>query len=107
MAKLTLVIAALAAINVPVSGGSLGDKRYTELNTACSAENHPYAGVPEAKAKEALAGIKEKDMRNFLADCKNPRSGSRTVRVRERSGTAQCVGRDAPVRPDTVRCYWQ
>lgn len=106
---LTIALAALAlgAVNVSASE-SLADKRYAELNAACSAENHPYAGVAETKAKEALAAVTEKDMRNFLADCKRkPASGTRTVRVRERSSTAQCIERDAPARPDTVRCYWQ
>jgi len=106
---LTIALAALALGATVVSASeSLADKRYAELNNACSAENHPYAGVPEAKAKESLAGVTDKDMRNFLADCKRkPRTAKNKVRVRERSATAQCIARDAPARPDTVRCYWQ
>lgn len=111
MSQIRVLVTALAALALGVTAvsasESLADKRYAELNAACSAQNHPYAGVPEAKVKESLAGVTDKDMQNFLADCKRkPASGTRTVRVHKRSATAQCIERDAPARPDTVRCYW-
>ncbi len=51
-------------------GQRVVDQRYAELNSACSAKDHPYAGKSETQVKEALAGLTDRDIRAFVTDCK-------------------------------------